>query len=374
MAAAVEARWRGPLEGLVVTPYGHACDCRAIEVVEASHPVPDAAGADAAQRLLRRVATLGSDDLALCLLSGGGSALLALPAAGLRLADKRRLTQSLLRSGAPIHEINVVRKHLSAIKGGRLAQACHPARVVTLAISDVPGDDPSTIASGPTVPDPSTVVEAVAVLERYAIEVPTAVSAWLHQAAAETPKPGDARFDRDDYRIVATASLGLDAAARVAAAAGYEPHVLGEIEGEAREVGREQAKLALRARSQLASTAAPCALLSGGETTVTVRGDGTGGPNTELLLGLAEALQGEQGIWALAADTDGIDGLGDNAGAVIAPDTLDRAAKLGLDTRRSLAANDSYHFFSALGDLLITGPTRTNLNDFRAILVESTGK
>jgi hydroxypyruvate reductase len=358
----------------VVTPYGHACDCRAIEVVEASHPVPDAAGADAAQRLLRRVSTVGSDDLALCLLSGGGSALLALPAAGLRLADKRRLTQSLLRSGAPIHEINVVRKHLSAIKGGRLAQACHPARVVTLAISDVPGDDPSTIASGPTVPDPSTVVEATAVLERYAIEVPTAVSAWLHQAAAETPKPGDARFERDDYRIVATASLGLDAAAQVAAAAGYEPHVLGEIEGEAREVGREQAKLALRARSQLTSTPGPCVLLSGGETTVTVRGDGTGGPNTELLLGLAEALQGEQGIWALAADTDGIDGLGDNAGAVIAPDTLDRAAKLGLDARRSLAANDSYHFFSALGDLLITGPTRTNLNDFRAILVESTRK
>jgi hydroxypyruvate reductase len=365
MARAVEDNWNGPLSGLVVTRYGHALPCRTIEVVEASHPVPDQAGEDAARRILSLAGSAGPDDLVLCLVSGGGSALLSLPAPGLTLADKQVVNRALLTSGAPIGEMNVVRKHMSAIKGGRLAAASYPARMLSLIISDAPGDDPSIIASGPTVPDPSTFAEARAVVARHNIQLPPAVAAHFATAADETPKPGDPRLANARTVIIASAANSLAAAAEHARAHGVTPFILGDaIEGEARDVGRAMAADALGRRDRR-----PLVLLSGGETTVTVRKKGRGGRNTEFLAGLAEGLGGAPGIFALAGDTDGIDGSENNAGAFITPDTLARGAALGLDIGDALAHNNVYPYFEALGDLVVSGPTLTNVNDFRAILV-----
>jgi len=369
MASAVEAHWPAdkPLEGLVVTRYGHAHPCARIEVVEASHPVPDAAGQDAARRILSLVQGLTPDDLILCLISGGGSALLSAPAGGITLAEKRAVNQALLRSGAAIGEMNCVRKHLSAIKGGRLAAAAAPTPMLALMISDVPGDDPSVIASGPTVGDPTTREQALDILTRYRIAVPDSVAAHLADPACESPKPGAASLAHVHNLVVATPRASLEAAAAVALAAGYAPIILGDdIEGEARDVAAEHARLA---RARLAE-GAPCVLLSGGETTVTVRGRGRGGRNAEFLLALAVALDGAPGISALAADTDGIDGTEDNAGAIITPDTLARTAAAGIDARAMLDQNNAYEAFAALGDLVMTGPTLTNVNDFRAVLIE----
>lgn len=370
MAAVVERTWPGPLSGVVVTRYGHGVPTERIEVVEAGHPNPDAASQLAAERMLQLATGLGADDLLLCLVSGGGSALMALPAPGVTLTDKRQVTQALLRSGAAIDEINTVRKHLSAIKGGRLAVAAAPAPVVALLISDVPGDDPSVIASGPTVADPGTFAEARRVIAHYGIEVPDKVAAHLAAAVDETPKPGDVRLAGSRAMVIATAQDALEAAADVARQAGIEPVILGDaLEGEARDVAKVLAAIARQVAAHGQPAAAPCVLLSGGETTVTVRGKGRGGRNAEFLLALAIALAGHPRICALAADTDGIDGSEDNAGAIIRPDSLVRAAALGLDARALLADNDAYSFFAALGDLLVTGPTRTNVNDFRAILI-----
>jgi glycerate 2-kinase len=371
MAAAVEANWSGPIEGLVVTRYGHSVPCRDIEVVEAAHPVPDAAGRDAARRILGRVVGLGPDDLVLCLFSGGGSSLLVLPAPGVTLEDKQAINTALLRCGAPIDEMNCVRKHLSAIKGGRLGVAASPAKLVSLMISDVPGDDPSVIASGPTVPDATTSGDAIAILEKYAIEIPEAVRKHLHGPSAETPKPGDTRFGDVVNLVVATPQDALEAAARVARGEGFEPLILGNaIEGEARDVGMVHAGIAKQVAGYGQPIRPPCALISGGETTVTMRGSGRGGRNTEFLLSLAVALDGQAGIAAIAADSDGIDGSEDNAGAILLPDTLVRAARAGLNPKAHLASNDAYPVFARLGDMVVTGPTRTNVNDFRAILVE----
>ncbi len=375
MARALEEHWPGPLSGLVVTRYGHAVPCRRIEVIEAAHPVPDAAGARAAARILEAVAGLGPDDLVLCLLSGGASALLALPATGLSLDDKRAVTAALLRSGATIGEMNCVRKHLSAVKGGRLAAAAAPAAIVTLAISDVPGDDPSVIGSGPTVPDPTTFAEARAILAKYAIRPPPAIAAHLDAARDETPKPGDPRLARSRFVLIATPGRALEAAAAVARAAGVAPLVLSDrIEGEARDVALVHAAIARQAAAgQLvagdAALKLPAVVLSGGETTVTVRGTGRGGRNAEFLLALAVSLDGAPGIQALACDTDGIDGTEANAGAFYDPGTGERARTLGLDLRARLADNDAWGAFHALGDLVVTGPTLTNVNDFRAILI-----
>ena len=343
---------------------------RRVEVVEAAHPVPDAAGRRAAERILAMVAGLSADDLVLCLISGGGSALLALPAPGLTLAHKQEVNRLLLRSGADIAQMNCVRKHLSAIKGGRLAAAAAPARVVTLIISDVPGDDPASIASGPTVPDPTSFADARAILARYEIVPPAPVRAHLEAGAEETPKPGDARLTRAETVLIARPRDALEAASARARDAGIEPLILGDaIEGEAREVARDMAGSALQAAQHGRPAAPPCVLLSGGETTVTLRGKGRGGRNAEFLLALALALDGAPGIFALACDTDGIDGTEDNAGALIGPETLVRARAAGLDPEARLADNDGYGFFAALGDLVVTGPTLTNVNDFRAILV-----
>ena len=365
MARAFEARWPAPFEGFAVTRYGHDAPCRAIEVVEAGHPIPDEAAVAAADRALSLASGLGADDLMVCLASGGGSALLAKPAPGIRLEEKQSLTRSLLACGAAIDEINCVRKHLSAIKGGRLAAAAAPARVATLAISDVPGDDPAIIASGPTVADPTTGADARAVLARYGIEVEPSIATVLSGSAGETPKTlSNARF-----QIVARARDALAAAARVAEREGIAATVLGDdLAGEAAELGATHARLAV----EIAETASePVALLSGGETAVTLPrpGFGRGGRNTEYLLALAAGLDGAPGIWAIACDTDGIDGTEDSAGAILAPDSLARAAAEGIDARAALAAHDSYGFFDALGDLVVTGPTRTNVNDFRAILI-----
>ncbi len=370
MAKAVEDNWPGPLSGLVVTRYGHGVPCARIAVVEAAHPVPDRHGEDAALRILELAASAGPDDLVLCLISGGGSALLALPAEGITLADKQAVNRALLTSGAAIGEINTVRKHLSAIKGGRLAAAAWPAPLTALAISDVPGDDLSIIASGPTVADPSTFADARAILARYAITPPEAVTRRLAEAEDETPKPGDERLSHASTVIVASPLASLEAAADVARAAGVTPLILGDaLEGEARELGRVMAGIALSVRRHGRPVAPPAVLISGGETTVTVRGKGKGGRNAEFLAGLAIALDRAPGVFALAGDTDGIDGSEDNAGAVVTPDTLARARGLGLDLRASLAANDCWSFFHALGDLVTTGPTLTNVNDFRAVLI-----
>jgi glycerate 2-kinase len=375
MARAFEAAWSGPLEGLVVTRYGHSVPCDQIEVVEAGHPVPDAAGEQVATRILDLAHNLGPEDQLVFLASGGGSALLSLPARGLTLDDKQAVTRALLNSGATISEINTVRKHLSAIKGGRLAAAAAPARIVTLAISDVPGDDPAVIASGPTVPDPTTFADARAVLEKYRIIAPKAVEAHLLEETAETPKPEDPIFARAKFDLIASPQGSLQSAAAVALQRKIVPIVLSDrIEGEARQVGLVHAAIALQIRAgkfrigdRLISP--PAVLLSGGETTVTVTGKGRGGRNVEFLLGLAVALNGIDGISALACDTDGIDGTEDDAGAIVYPDSLARAAARGISAPAALVNNDSYGFFAALGDLVMTGPTLTNVNDFRAVLV-----
>ena len=383
MAQAVEALWPAdaPLSGLVVTRYHHTPPRPAglpqrIEVVEASHPVPDAAGLAAAQRILHLTEGLTADDLVLCLISGGGSALLTLPCEGLTLEEKQKINRQLLESGAHIGEMNTVRKHLSAIKGGRLAAACAPAQVVTLTISDVPGDDPSVIASGPTVGDASTCADALAILARYQIAVPEAVLERLRSQALETPKPGDAVFSGHAVHMIATPQQSLEAAAAAARALGMEAHILSdEIEGESREVGKVHAALARAVARRGQPFAKPCVILSGGETTVTVRPQpagmprGRGGRAGEFCLGLAQALQGQAGVWALAADTDGIDGVEDNAGAFVAPDTLVRARAAGMKVEQFLDRNDAYGFFEPLGALVLTGPTHTNVNDFRVLLI-----
>jgi glycerate 2-kinase len=375
MARAFETLWPGPLEGLILTRYGHAVPCDRVEIVEANHPVPDAAGEGAARRILELARSLGADDQLVFLASGGGSALLTLPAPGLTLADKQAVTRALLRSGATIAEINTVRKHLSAIKGGRLAAAAAPARVVTLAISDVPGDNPAVIASGPTVPDATTFGDARAVLAKYGIAGPAAVVAHLAAQAAETPKPDDPIFARARFELVASPQGSLQAAAAAALRRNITPIVLSDrIEGEARDVAFVHAAIAHQLcagefRVGDSVVAPPAVLLSGGETTVTVRGNGRGGRNVEFLLALAVALDGAAGISALACDTDGIDGSEDNAGAILYPDSLARAAACGISASAALADNDGYGFFAALGDLVVTGPTLTNVNDFRAILV-----
>ncbi len=392
MAQAVEALWPAdkPLSGLVVTRYGHTPPRPAgvperIEVVEASHPVPDAAGLAAAERILALTQGLTADDLVLCLISGGGSALLTLPADGLTLEDKQRINKDLLNSGAGIGEMNCVRKHLSRIKGGRLAAACAPAQVVTLTISDVPGDDPSVIASGPTVPDVTTCADAWAILQRYKIEVPAAIEAALKAGALETPKPSP-EWDKQPVHLIATPQQSLDAAAELARAAGINAYVLSdELEGESREVGKVHAALARAAAHGKGPFQKPCVILSGGETTVTIRKaeraggteqsalphaqPGRGGRAGEFCLGLAVALQAQPNVWAIAADTDGIDGIEDNAGASVSPDTLARAEAAGVKATDCLDRNDAYGFFDAVGDLVVTGPTHTNVNDFRAMLV-----
>jgi len=370
MAKAVEDHWHGELAGLVVTRYGHHAPTKRIEVVEAAHPVPDLAGREAAERILKLVQGLSGDELVLCLISGGGSALLTLPAPGLTLQDKQAINRALLKSGANIAEMNCVRKHLSAIKGGRLAAACHPAKVVTLTISDVPGDDAAVIASGPTVPDRSTFADALAILAKYRISEPVSVVEHLRAAREETPKPGDPRLTSAQTHLIATPQQSLEAAAEVARQAGVTPLILGDsLEGESREVALVHAGIARQVVRHDQPVAAPCVLLSGGETTVTVRGKGRGGRNVEFLLALAVALGGEPGVYAMAGDTDGVDGTEDNAGAVVTPETLQRAAASGLDAKAHLADNDGYSFFSGLGDLVKTGPTLTNVNDFRAILI-----
>ena len=383
MAQAVETWWpvNAPLQGLVVTRYHHipprAPDLKQrIEVVEASHPVPDAAGMAAARRILAMARGLTKNDLVLCLISGGASALLTLPTVGLTLEQKQNVNQALLDSGASISDINCVRKHLSRIKGGRLAAACFPARVVTLAISDVPGDDPSTIGSGPTVPDATTCADALAVLQRYRIDLPAEVLDALRKGELETPKPGDAAFMGYAVHLIATPQQSLEAAAAAARAAGLNAYILSDaMEGESREVGKVHAALARAVALRGQPFTRPCVILSGGETTVTIRprapgaATGRGGRAGEFCMGLAQALQGLPGVYALAADTDGIDGVEDNAGAHVLPDTLQRANALGMKIDQYLDRNDAYGYFSALGDLVVTGPTHTNVNDFRAILV-----
>ncbi len=378
MAAAVDALWpaNAPISGLVVTRYDHVppaykAQPGRIEVVEAAHPVPDASGLAAAQRIAALTQGLSADDLVLCLISGGGSSLLALPLEGITLEDKQAIAKALLRSGAAIDEMNCVRKHLSAIKGGRLAAMCTPARVVTLLISDVPGDAPEVIASGPTVADPSTCADALAILRRYAIAIPDAVLRGLESGAFESVKPGDARLAGHAVHMIATPQQSLEAAAALARSVGINAHILSdEIEGESREVGKVHAALARAVARRGAPFNKPCVILSGGETTVTVKSKGgCGGRATEFLLGCAIALQGEPGVHVLAADTDGIDGVEDNAGAIVTPSTLVRAAVLGLKAPEFLDRNDAYNFFKPLGDLVVPGPTFTNVNDFRALLV-----
>ncbi|PHS78726.1 MAG: glycerate kinase [Rhodospirillaceae bacterium] len=376
MAAAVEDNWpsdsKDKLEGLVVTRYGHSVPTQYIEVLEASHPVPDQAGRDASERILKAVQGLTEDDLVLCLISGGGSALLSLPADGLSMQDKQALTSDLLRSGATITEMNCVRKHLSKIKGGRLAMACHPANVVSLIISDVPGDDLSSIASGVTVVDPSTYADARAVLEKYNIQPAASISKLLQTEPDETPKPGDERFGNVQNILISTPQMALQAAAKVALEAGYTPMILSDrIEGESRDAAQVLGAIARQVAAHGQPLKAPTVLLSGGETTVTISGKGgRGGPNSEFLLALAVYLDGHAGIHAIACDTDGIDGSEDNAGAVIDPESLKRAETLGLDAKAYLANNDAYSFFKGLDDLVMSGPTLTNVNDFRAIIID----
>jgi hydroxypyruvate reductase len=370
MARAVADNWRGELSGLVVTRYGYSVPCRRIEIVEAAHPVPDASGLAAAERILKTVQNLRPEDLVLCLISGGASALLVLPLPGLTLQDKQAVNRALLTSGATIREMNCVRRHLSAVKGGRLGAACHPARLITLLISDVPGDDPVDIGSGPTVADPTTCADALAILKRYAIQVPPNVRELLESGRGESPKPGDPQLAGSQIRMIATPQMALEAAADVARQAGVAPLILGDsIEGEARDVGKVMAGIARQVGTHGQPCAAPCVLLSGGETTVTVHGDGRGGRNVEFLLALGIALDGQEGVFAIAGDTDGVDGTEEVAGAYLAPDSLTRALDKGINARSSLANNDGHGFFEGIGDAVVTGPTLTNVNDFRAILI-----
>ncbi len=375
MARVLERHWPGELSGLVVTRYGHAVPCERIQIVQAAHPVPDGAGRAAAGRMLDMGRQVTADDLVICLISGGGSALLPLPGDNMMLQDKQAISRALLKCGATISEINCVRRHLSAVKGGRLAAAFHPARVVNLLISDVPGDNPVDIASGPTVGDPTTCADALDIVRRYAIELPKGARWLLETGEGETVKPDDPRLARVETHLIATPQMALEAAAEVARKAGVTPVILGDsIEGEARDVAKVIAAIALQAKRHGQPAGAPCVLLSGGETTVTVRGAGRGGRNVEFLLGLALALDGAPDIFAVAGDTDGVDGLEDIAGAFVTPDTLARAWALGIRPRDSLDANDGHGFFGALGDALVTGPTLTNVNDFRAVLVGLPGK
>ena len=389
MAQAVEELWSGPLEGVVVTRYGYGAPCQRIQVLESAHPVPDQAGLDAAQRILQTVQGLRAEDTVLCLISGGGSALLPLPLAGLSLADKQQVNRELLRCGASIREMNCVRRHLSAIKGGRLAAACHPARLVNLVISDVPGDDPCDIASGPTVADPSTCEDALAIVNRYGLQLPAHVKDVLQSGRGESVKPGDTRLARVETHLIATPYKALQAAADVARAAGMAVHVLSDrMEGEARDVGKTLAAIAQQVAQTGQPFAPPCVLLSGGETTVTLHAAAeaspvqdarsghasgvavpVGGRNVEFLLSLGVALRGQAGIYALAGDTDGVDGMAEIAGAFLAPDSLERAWALGMRPQASLDGHDAHTFFGRLGDSIVTGPTRTNVNDFRAVLV-----
>ncbi|MDE3739719.1 MULTISPECIES: glycerate kinase [Pseudomonas] len=369
MAEVIEREWQGEISGLVVTRYGHGANCKKIEVVEAAHPVPDAAGLETAQRVLELVSNLSESDRVIFLLSGGGSSLLALPAEGLTLKDKQAINKALLKSGAAISEMNCVRKHLSAIKGGRLAKACWPATVYTYAISDVPGDEATVIASGPTVADPTTSAEALAILARYEIDVPAHVRAWLQDPRSETVKPGDPCLSRSHFQLIATPQQSLDAAAEKVRAAGLTPLILGDLEGESREVAKVHAGIARQVVLHGQPITPPCVILSGGETTVTVRGNGRGGRNAEFLLSLTNTLKGLPGVYALAGDTDGIDGSEDNAGAIMTPCSFGRAAKQGLSASDELDNNNGYGYFAALGDLIVTDPTRTNVNDFRAILI-----
>ena len=372
MARALEDHWDGPLEGLVITRYGYEVACERIQIVQAAHPVPDAAGLRATQHIQELVSGLTADDLVIALISGGGSSLLVAPGDGLTLQDKQALNTALLKSGATISEMNCVRRHLSAIKGGRLAAACHPAQVLTLLISDVPGDNPIDIASGPTVADPTTCADALAIINRYRIELPPAVRALLQSAEGESIKPGDGRLARAETRMITAPQMALEAAAQVARAAGLTPYILGDsLEGEARDLGKALAGIARQVAVHGQPFQAPCVLLSGGESTVTLRGKGRGGRNVEFLLALGVALDGLASVYALAGDTDGVDGAEEIAGAVLTPETLARAWAAGINPRASLDANDGHGFFQALGDSVITGPTLTNVNDFRAILIEA---
>jgi glycerate 2-kinase len=371
MARALEDHWPGPLEGLVITRHGYEVPCARIEIAQAAHPVPDEAGLLASRRIAELVTGLTEDDLVIALISGGGSSLLVAPAPGLTLDDKRAVNAALLASGASIGEMNCVRRHLSALKGGRLGALCHPARVVTLLISDVPGDDPRDIASGPTVADPGTCADALAIVDRYRMQVPDAVRRLLASGTCESVKPGDPRLARGELRMITAPQVALEAAARVARDAGIAAHILGDsLEGEARDLGKAMAGIARQVALRGQPFEAPCVLLSGGETTVTVRGNGRGGRNVEFLLALAVALDGLPAVHAIAGDTDGVDGAEEIAGAHVTPDTLARAWAAGMNPRASLDANDGHGFFRALGDSVVTGPTLTNVNDFRAILVD----
>jgi hydroxypyruvate reductase len=370
MARAVETHWVSDLSGVVITRYGYEEPCERIHILSAAHPVPDAAGHVAAQRILDCVSNLTSEDVVLCLISGGGSALLPLPAEGLTLEDKQRINKELLRSGATIREMNCVRRHLSRIKGGRLAAACYPAQVINLLISDVPGDDPADIASGPTVGDPSTCADALEIIDRYNITIPVNIRVRLLDGGLESVKPDDQRLARVTTHMIATPHMALQAAADISLNAGVATYIMGDaIEGEAKDVGTTFAGLTKQILDHDAPFHRPCILLSGGETTVTVKGDGKGGRNVEFLLALGIALQGTNGVYALAADTDGVDGLEEIAGALLTPDTLQRAWVQGLSPREALANNDAHTFFGKLNQSLVTGPTKTNVNDFRAILI-----
>jgi glycerate 2-kinase len=370
MAKAFEQNWPHAIEGLVVTRYGHGVPCKRIRIVEAAHPVPDAAGAQAAADILQMVQGLTADDLVVALISGGGSSLLSLPADGITPEEKRAVNKALLASGAPIGEMNAVRKHLSMIKGGRLAAAAFPARLETLVISDVPGDDISSVASGPTVPDPTTFADARAIIARYGMSLPASVIKHLERAEDETPKPGDPRLAHANAHLIASPQMALEAAADVARAAGLSPMILGDaLEGEARDVGSVLAGIALQTRRFAQPIKPPCVLISGGETTVTLKGNGVGGRNVECLLACALKLSSAANIHALMADSDGIDGAAEVAGAIISPDTLVRARAAGLDPQAMLANNDAHTFFKTLGDQVITGPTLTNVNDIRLIMI-----
>lgn len=370
MAASLEKAFVGELSGLVVTRYGYAVPCEHIEIVEAAHPVPDAAGLQAAQRMMSMVQNLTANDQVIVLISGGGSALLPLPADGITLADKQAISQALLKSGAPIKDINTVRRHLSAIKGGRLAAACYPAKVINLLISDVPGDDPAAIASGPSLGDATTCADALAILTHYGITVPQPVLDGLALGQYESIKPDDMRLRNVTTHLVATPQRALEAAASAAQALGITPLILGDsIEGEAREVGKVMAGIARQVVTFGQPLSAPCVLLSGGETTVTVRGQGCGGRNVEFLLATTLDIAGMSNVWGLAADTDGVDGQAEIAGAIFGPDTLQRAQQMGISPLNALHNNDGHGFFQALGDSVVTGPTLTNVNDFRAILI-----